>query len=69
MKKVKITVLKTKFNEDLAKWIEEATVEWRVPEMENIDFNALFGIIPETKPASKGRNPDPETGYQSVDIE
>ena len=35
---------------DLAKWIEEATVEWRVPELETTDFNALFGIVPEAKP-------------------
>ena len=44
------TAANDKFNEDLAKWIEEATVEWRVPELENIDFNALFGIVPEAKP-------------------
>ena len=35
-----------RFNSDLTRWIDEAEIEWLVPELENIDFNALFGIVP-----------------------
>ena len=35
-----------RFNSDLTRWIDEAEIEWLVPELENLDFNALFGIVP-----------------------
>lgn len=40
------TAANDKFSADVAKWIDEAKIEWQIPELENIDFNALFGIVP-----------------------
>ena len=44
------TAANEKFNGDLTGWIDQAKVEWKVPELENIDFNALFDIVPAAAP-------------------
>ena len=44
------TAANEKFSGDLTDWIDQAKVEWKVPELENIDFNALLDIVPAAAP-------------------
>ena len=40
------TATNERFNGDMTEWINNAQVVWADPAFENLDFNALFDIVP-----------------------